>query len=172
MPQVWPNGYWEAHTGRDLHSIILMYCTCGQLHSTTINTHLNFGSYRQSGFRVIRVLYFLPAHPRPGWMCRKSHRNNKIKVHYHSFSARRQHRMPNKNPPDEVSLILVLFLFLTDKTAAWASFMLSRHALCKYFWQIIWSSGIFESPTWSGSRKEEIRSFEERKSGFWWIFVQ
>ena len=39
-----------------------------------------------------------PMRWRPGWMCRKSHCHNKIKVDYHSFSTRRQHRVPKGKP--------------------------------------------------------------------------
>ena len=223
MPQVWPNGYREAHTGWDLHSLIIVYCTCFQLHSTTINTHsLNINHIWEwvpsnalgfilwevfwddvrrcksghgffssgilrvsiaptwisgligkaaSGLFAFWIVFkygdLNKAHPRPGWTCRKSLHINKINVDYHSFLMRRQHRVPKWKPAWwGVFDFGAFLLFLTYKAAAWASFMLSRHVLCTYFWQFFWSSRIFESPTWLGSRNKEIRLFEKWKSGF------
>ena len=50
--------------------------------------------------------------------------------------------------------------------------MLSRHAVCKYFWHIFWYSRIFESSIWLGSRKEKSSVYNGRKASFWWIFVR
>ena len=86
-----------------------------------------------SGFLIFpNYGYLKQAHPRPSWTCRRSHINNKIKVDYHSFSVRRQHRVP-KSKPDWWGIFDfgAILLFLTYKAAAWASFMLSRHALWK-----------------------------------------
>ena len=59
-----------------------------------------------------------------------------------------------------------ILLFLTYMAAAWASFMLSRHALFKYYWQIFWCSSVFESSIWLGSRKEKSSVYNWRKAVF------